>query len=75
MYQDILAQVAEEIRDIKARIRLQLDESTEMSNCASLLVYCRYVHAGELKKEILVCESSETTTKAVGIVKKMDNFF
>ena len=41
MSQDILDQVAEEIRIIKERISLQLDESPEVSNCAYSLVYCR----------------------------------
>ena len=72
MLLDILDQVAEEIRASKARISLQLDESTD---CAYLLVYCLCVHAGELKEEFLMCESLETTTKAVDIVEKMDNFF
>ena len=46
-----------------------------MSNCAYLLDYCRYVHAGELKEEFLMCENLETTTKSVDILEKMDNFF
>ena len=65
MSQDILNQVADEILASKAKISIQLDESTDVSNCAYLLVYCRYVHAGELKEELLMCESLETTTKAV----------
>ena len=46
-----------------------------MSNCAYLLVYCQYVHAGEWKEEFLKCESLETTTKAVNVLEKMDHFF
>ena len=45
-----------------------------MSNCAYLLVHCRYVHAGVLKGEFLMCESLETTTKAVDVLEKMDHF-
>ena len=75
MSQDILDLVAEEIRANKARIILQLDGSTDVSNCAYLLVYCRYVHAGELKEEFLMCESLETTKKRLIFWKKMDNFF
>ena len=40
MSQDILDQIAEEIQASEARISLQLDESTDVSNCAYLLVYC-----------------------------------
>ena len=67
--------MADEIRASKARISLQVIESTDVSNYVYVLVYCRYVHAGKLKKEFLMCESLETTTKAVDIVEKMDNFF
>ena len=41
-----------------------------MLGCAYLLVYCRYVHAGELKEEFLMCDSIESTTKAVNFVEK-----
>ena len=75
MSQDILNQVVDKIRGSKARINFQLDESTDMSNCAYLLVYCRYEHAGELKEEFLICESLETTSKGVDVLEKMDNFF
>jgi len=42
---DILVHVADEIRSNKARVTLQLDESTDVSNSTYLLVYCRYTHA------------------------------
>ena len=75
MSQDILNQVADEIQASKARISYQLDESTDVSNCAYLLVYYRYEHAGELKEEFLMCKSLEMTTKWVKVLEKMDNFF
>jgi len=46
---DILDHVTDEIRSEKARVTLQLDESTDLSNCTYLLVYWRYTHAVELK--------------------------
>ena len=70
MFQDVFKQVAE-IRASKARISLQLDESSNVSNCVYLLVYCRYVYAGEF----LMCKRLETTTKAANVREKMDNFF
>ena len=75
MSQNILNQVADEIRASKARISLQLDESTDVSNCAYLLVCCRNERAGKLKEEFLMCESLETTSKGVDVLEKMDNFF
>jgi len=54
----------------KAIFGFQLDESTDVSNCMYLLVYCRYAHAaaGELKVKYLMCE--ETTSKAIDMRKK-----
>ena len=75
MSQDILNQVTDEILASKAKISIQLDELTDVSNCAYLLVYRQYVHAGKLKEEFLMCESLETTTKAVNVMEKMDHFF
>jgi len=46
---DILDYVADEIRSNEARVTLQLDESTDVSNCTYLLVYCRYIHAVQLR--------------------------
>jgi len=46
---DILDYVADEIRSNEARVTLQLDEPTDVSNCKYLLVYCRYIHAVQLK--------------------------
>jgi len=60
---DVLDHVADEIRSNKARVTFQLDESTNVSNCMYLLVYCRYIHAAELKKEFLICESLERTNE------------
>ena len=77
MSRNILDQVAEEIGASKARIILQLDESTDVSNCPYLLANCRYVHFWKLKEEFLMCESLETTTKVENtkdIVEKINNF-
>ena len=75
MSQDILNQVTDEIRSSKAKISLQVDESTDASKWAYLLVCCRYVHAGELKEEFLTSESFKTTTKAVDVMEKINCFF
>jgi len=48
--QDIPDQSAGEIRTGQAKINLQLNKSIHVSNYAQLLVYCRYMHAGEFKK-------------------------
>ena len=55
MPQDILDQVAKKIGARRARICLQQDESTNLSNIY-MLIYCCYAYAGELKEEFLMCE-------------------
>jgi len=50
---DILDHVEDEIRSNKARVTLQLVESTDVLNCTYLFVYCRYKHAVELKDWVL----------------------
>jgi len=62
MSRDILDNVADEIRSNMAIVSLQLGESTDVLNCKYLLVYCRYVHAAELKETFLMCASIETTS-------------
>jgi len=37
---DILDHIADEIQSNKARVTFQLKESTDVSNCTYLLVYC-----------------------------------
>jgi len=59
---DILDHVADEIQSKKARVSLQLDESTDLSNCTYLLVYCRYVQAVSREIEFFMCECLETTS-------------
>jgi len=46
---DILDHVADEVQSNKAKITLQLEKSTDVSNSTYLLVYWRCVHAVELK--------------------------
>ena len=64
-----------EIRSSTSRISLQLDESTDVSNFSQLLVFSRYIHEGDLKEEFLMCESLESTTKAIDVFEKLEGFF
>jgi len=67
---DISDQVADETRVNKARVSLHLNKLTDVSNCKYLLVYCWYAYAGELKEELLLCKSLETTRKAIDVFQK-----
>ncbi|XP_059097468.1 protein FAM200C-like [Tigriopus californicus] len=75
MSQNIITQVVSEIKQSPAKISMQIDESTDVSNHSQLLVFVRYVHEKNIKEEFLFCERLETTTKAVDVFKLIQSFF
>jgi len=52
-----------------------LDESTDVSNCSYFFVYCRYIHAVELKEEFLMCKILETTSKVTDDQEEMNHLY
>ncbi|XP_072391924.1 zinc finger BED domain-containing protein 5-like [Diabrotica undecimpunctata] len=55
---------------------IQLDESTDVTNYAQLMVYVRYIHENKtIKKDYLFCEPLSTRTTADEIFNKLDEFF
>ena len=60
MSQDILLQVVEEVRS-SPLFSLQLDESTDISSCAQLLVYACYISENNVKVQHLFSEPLSTT--------------
>uniref|UniRef100_UPI003590248B protein FAM200C-like n=1 Tax=Myxine glutinosa TaxID=7769 RepID=UPI003590248B len=75
MSQDIATQVVSEIKNSSAKISMQLDESTDVSNHCQLLVFVRYVHEMKLKEEFLLCKRLKTTTKGADVFKLIELFF
>ena len=53
---------------------IQLEVSTDVSNCAQLLVYVRYATKDAIRSELLLCET-KTTTKGEDVFELVDNFF
>ena len=53
----------------------QVDESTDVSSCAQLLVFVRYTHSDDIKEEFLFCSQLDTTTTSADIMGKMKTFF
>ena len=53
---------------------LQLDESTDVSSCAQLLVYTRYMAGNILKEEYLFSETLTTTTKGKDVFNILNKF-
>ncbi|XP_046861512.1 protein ZBED8-like [Xenia sp. Carnegie-2017] len=72
---NILKQVMEELKASPFPFSMQLDESTDVSQCAQLLVYVRYMHADAIKEEFLFCEPLSETTKAADVLEMVNNFF
>ncbi len=54
---------------------IQLDESTDVSSCAQLLVFLRYVFLCDIKEEYLLCIQLETTTTAEDVMEKLPSLF
>ncbi|XP_072378039.1 zinc finger BED domain-containing protein 5-like [Diabrotica undecimpunctata] len=55
---------------------IQLDESTDVTNYAQLMVYVRYIRENKtIKEDYLFCEPLSTRTTADEIFNKLDEFF
>lgn len=74
MSEDVKVQILEEIKQ-SPLFAIQLDESTDVSSCAQLMVFVKYVNSGDLKEEFLFCSDLETTTKSDDIMAKIKTFF
>ncbi|XP_042228482.1 protein ZBED8-like [Homarus americanus] len=65
MSDDIMEQVIQEIKSSPTDMfAIQLNESTDVSSCAQLLVFVRYVFLRDIKDEYQFCTQLETTTTA-----------
>ncbi|XP_029654076.2 tetratricopeptide repeat protein 30A-like [Octopus sinensis] len=54
---------------------IQVDESTDVANCAQLIIFARYVYDGDFKEEFLFSYSLESTTKGEDIFQAISMFF
>ena len=69
LFDDIKYQVVEEIKTVPFGLfAIQIDESTDISSCAQLMVFAKYVYNDTFKEKFLFCLPSETTTKAADIL-------
>ncbi|GFT06573.1 protein ZBED8 [Nephila pilipes] len=72
---NILKQIINELKASPFPFSMQLDETTDISNCSQLLVFVRYVSADTIKEEFLFCEPLLQTTKAVDVLAILNVFF
>jgi len=54
---------------------IQLDETTDVTNFAQLLVYVRYYFEKQVVEDLLFCQPLEKKTTGEDIYKKIDDFF
>lgn len=71
MASDIKCQLIERIKK-SGTFSLQLDESTDISNAAQLLVFVRYSFEGKLHEDMLFCAALEGTCTGNDIFRKLD---
>ncbi len=71
MAQDIRCQLIDRVK--KGKYALQLDESTDVSNVAQLLVFIRYSFDGKLVNDVLFCTPLEGKCTGEDIFTKLDN--
>ncbi|XP_073711484.1 SCAN domain-containing protein 3-like [Misgurnus anguillicaudatus] len=74
MATDIQNQLLEKIKS-SPFFSLQLDESTDVTNAALLLVFVRYRWNSSLHEDILFCGELPTRTTAQECFRYMDNYF
>ncbi|XP_076049324.1 SCAN domain-containing protein 3-like [Oratosquilla oratoria] len=70
---DIKEQVVAAIKE-SGKFSLQLDESTDVSDNAQLLVYVRYQGKSDIEEDFLFCKRMETTTTGEDLFKLVDSF-
>ncbi len=70
MAQDIKCQLVDRVK--KGKFALQLDESTDVSNSAQLLVFIRYSFDRKLNEDILFCTPLEGTCTGEDIFTNLD---
>ena len=66
------------ISDLKAsplKISIQLDESTDVSNCSQLICFVCYIKEKKVEEEFLFCQPLPRTTTAKDIFKLVKEFF
>ena len=77
-----ISMMADNIKDqVISKVRtaglfaLQLDESTDVSSCAQLLVYARYLQSNTFKDEFLCCLELSSRTRGEDVFEAVDDFF
>ena len=74
MSEDIKDQVIDQLKSA-GPFALQLNESTDVSSCAQLIAFVRYIHNGVMKDEFLCVIALSSRTRGEDIYQTIDTFF
>ena len=74
MSTDIKEQVIAEVQGSKYGFAIQLDELTDVSNCAQLLVYVPYATKYAIQSELLLINEMKITAKGKDVFELVDKF-
>ncbi|GAA6085321.1 SCAN domain-containing protein 3-like [Tachysurus ichikawai] len=72
MAQDIKCKLIDRVKK-SGRYTLQLDESTDVSSTAQILVFVRYIFEGKLNEKMLFCTHLEGSCTGEDIFNKLDS--
>ena len=72
---DIRDQLISDLKASPLKISIQLDESTNVSNCSQLICFVRYIKEKKVEEEFLFCQPLPRTTTAKNIFKLVKEFF
>ena len=75
MNNDILDQIVTNINLSPFNISIQLDESTDVSNCSQLIALARYVINDVINEDFLFCKEFVKTTTVTDIFDAVKIFF
>ena len=73
--EDILHEVAADLKASHTKFSLQLDKTTDVANLSQLIAFVRYIKGDKIKEEFLFCKHLTTTAKAIDVKKILDDFF
>jgi len=71
---DIADQVTEWIKASKLGFAIQVDESTNITNCCQLLNYARYIQDNNVKTELLISKELPDTTRGKEVFNLLDKY-
>lgn len=74
MAEDIINQVTLSLQEVKY-FSIQIDESTDISSCAMVLCYVRFLYNNDLIENVLFCKELQSTTTGEDIFDLLNSFF